>query len=53
MILKDFSSLRPRTVFCMVSFVEKICVLARREIRESGPTAFQIIILESSNSRTN
>ena len=30
-----------------------ICVLARREIRESGPTAFQIIILESSNSRTN
>ena len=53
MILKDFSSLRPRAVFCMESFVEKICVLARRKIRESGPTAFQIIFLESSNSRTN
>ena len=37
MILKDFSSLRPRTVFCMVGFVEKICVLARSEIRELGP----------------
>ena len=36
MILKYFSSLRPRTVFCMVSFVEKICVLERSEIRESG-----------------
>ena len=49
MILKEFSSLRPGTVFCMVSFVEKICVLARREIRQSGPTAFQIIFLESSD----
>ena len=39
MILKDFSSLRPRTVFCMVSFVEKICVLGRSENLESGPTA--------------
>ena len=52
MILKDLSSIRPGTVFCMVSSAEKICVLARREIRESGPTAFQIIFLESSNSRT-
>ena len=51
--LKDFSSLRPRTVFCMVSFVDKICVLERSEIRESGPTAFKNIFLESSNSRTN
>ena len=34
--------LRPRTVFCMVSFVEKICVLVRREIRKSGPTAFKL-----------
>ena len=33
----DFSSLRPRTVLCMVSFMEKICVLARSENRESGP----------------
>ena len=30
MVLKDFSSLRPRTVFCMVSFVEKICPSAQR-----------------------
>ena len=47
MTLKDFSSLRPETVFCMVSFVEEICVLAHSENRESGPTAFQIIFLES------
>ena len=39
MILKDYSTLRPRTVFYMVSFVEIICVLARSEIRESGSTA--------------
>ena len=45
MILKDFSSIRPRFVFCMVSFVKKICVLACREIRESGPTALHIIFL--------
>ena len=31
----------------MVSFVEKICVLARREIRELGPTASQILFPES------
>ena len=37
-ILNDserFSNLKPGTVFCMVSFVEKKCVLTRREIRES------------------
>ena len=55
-ILNDFIrflSLRTGTVFCMVSFVKKICVLARSENRESGTTAFQIISLESSNFRTN
>ena len=47
MTLKYFSSLslRPGTVVCMVSFVEKKCVLTRSEKRESGPTAFQIIFL--------
>ena len=53
MTSKYFSSLRPGTVFCIVSFVEKKCVLTRSEKRESGPTAFQIIFLESRNSRTN
>ena len=53
MTSKDFSSLRPGTVFCIVSFVEKKCVLTRSEKRESGSTAFQIIFLESLNSRIN
>ena len=53
MILKDLSSLIPGTVFCMVIFMGEKCVLARSENRESGPTAFQMIFLESSNSRKN
>ena len=53
MILKRFSNLKPGTVFCMLSLVEKKCVPARSENRESGPTAFQIIFLESLNSRKN
>ena len=39
MILKDFSILLLRNVFCMVNFGERKCVLARSENRESGPTA--------------
>ena len=53
MILEDFSSLRPGTVFCMVIFMGKNCVLARSENRVSGPTPFQMIFLESSNSTKN
>ena len=53
MILIDLSSLRPGTVFCMVSFMGEKWVLARSENRVSGPTAFQKIILESSNSTKN
>ena len=53
MILKDFSILRLRNVFCMASFEKKKCVLIRSENRESGPTAFQVIFPESSNSRKN
>ena len=34
-------------------FYEEKCVLACSENRESGPTAFQMIILEYSNSRKN
>ena len=34
MVLKDFSSLRPGTVFCMVSFMGGKCVLARSKNRE-------------------
>ena len=51
--LKAFSNLSPGTVFCMVIFMGKKCVIARSENRESGPTAFQMIFLESSNSRKN
>ena len=39
MILKDFSILRLRNVFCMASLKKKECVLVRSENRESGPTA--------------
>ena len=39
---KRFLSLRPRTVFCMVSFVEKICVLAHREIRDRRGVVFDV-----------
>ena len=44
MILEDFSSLRPGTVFYMVIFMGEKCVLARSENRVSGPTAFQMSI---------
>ena len=48
MILKDLSSLRPRTVFCMMSFAEKIFLGAQR-IQESGSTTFQILRQISSH----
>ena len=43
MILEDFSSLKPGTVFCMVSLVKKKSIPVRSENLESGPTAFQVI----------
>ena len=55
-ILNDFRRLfqsKTWTVFCMVIFMGEKCVLARSENRASGSTAFQMIILESSNSTKN
>ena len=55
-IFNDFKKIfesKTRSVFCMLSLVEKKCVPVRSENRESGPTAFQIIFLVSLNSRKN
>ena len=51
MMLKYFSSIRLRTVFCRVIFVKKKFVLIHSQNRESGSTAFKINFPESSNSR--
>ena len=44
MILRDFASLLPGTVFYVVSLCDKQCVLIRSEIANLGPLFFKLYL---------